>query len=444
VALVTPQNWLFLTSYAKFKERLLLSVQWDFLARLGEHAFESSAAAGAFAAMIGLTHSVPQLDHTFAGWDAVGLKTPAEKAAQLHESVSERFSPASFEPSSSKSLRRFARCYQGMSTGDNNRFVAFFWEHRSEDSLYVQTPSSLTALVSGRDSIVSPVVLEPDFHDGAIRGRDAWGKSGVAIARIRSLSASLYNGQLFVNTLPVIIPDNPEHLPAIWAFASSGEFRDAVKSVSDALSVDNGYLEKIPFDLEKWQRVAIEKYPDGLPLPFSEDPTQWVFNGHPEGSEHPLQVAMARVVGYSWPRQTGASFLDCPALGPDGLDIHTAPDGIVCLSRVAGEENAGTRLRALLQAAFGEDYNITNLLAGKKSSTLEDWLRDEFFEEHCLIFQQRPFVWHIWDGLKDGFHALVNYHKLDHGNLEKLIFSYLGDWLTRTLVLLPPSIFRPS
>jgi hypothetical protein len=40
-------------------------------------------------------------------------------------------------------------------------------------------------------------------------------------------------------------------------------------------------------------------------------------------------------------------------------------------------------------------------------------------------------VWHVWDGLKDGFHALVNYHKLDCRNLEKLIYSYLGDWLTR-------------
>ena len=32
------------------------------------------------------------------------------------------------------------------------------------------------------------------------------------------------------------------------------------------------------------------------------------------------------------------------------------------------------------------------------------------------MFHQRPFVWHIWDGRKrDGFHALVNYHKLCEG-----------------------------
>jgi len=38
---------------------------------------------------------------------------------------------------------------------------------------------------------------------------------------------------------------------------------------------------------------------------------------------------------------------------------------------------------------------------------------DSFFQEHCELFHHRPFVWHIWDGRKrDGFHALVNYHKL--------------------------------
>jgi hypothetical protein len=45
------------------------------------------------------------------------------------------------------------------------------------------------------------------------------------------------------------------------------------------------------------------------------------------------------------------------------------------------------------------------------------------------VFQNRPFILHIWDGRKDGFSALVNYHKLDKENLKKLIYTYLGDWL---------------
>ena len=61
-----------------------------------------------------------------------------------------------------------------------------------------------------------------------------------------------------------------------------------------------------------------------------------------------------------------------------------------------------------------------------------------FFDEHCKLFHHRPFVWHIWDGRRrDGFHALVSYHKLAAGDgkgrqlLESLTYSYLGDWIAR-------------
>jgi hypothetical protein len=69
--------------------------------------------------------------------------------------------------------------------------------------------------------------------------------------------------------------------------------------------------------------------------------------------------------------------------------------------------------------------------SGVKSGTsLDDWLRNSFFEQHCKRFHTRPFLWHIWDGRKDGFSALVNYHKLDHKALENLTYSYLGDSIT--------------
>jgi len=57
--------------------------------------------------------------------------------------------------------------------------------------------------------------------------------------------------------------------------------------------------------------------------------------------------------------------------------------------------------------------------------------------EHCKLFHHRPFIWHTWDGRKDGFHALVNYHRLaepDGGGmatLEALTYAYLGAWISR-------------
>lgn len=61
--------------------------------------------------------------------------------------------------------------------------------------------------------------------------------------------------------------------------------------------------------------------------------------------------------------------------------------------------------------------------------SLDDWLRDTFFEQHYKRFYHRPFIWHIWDGRKDGFSCLVNYHKLDHKRLETLIYAYLQNWI---------------
>jgi hypothetical protein len=133
--------------------------------------------------------------------------------------------------------------------------------------------------------------------------------------------------------------------------------------------------------------------------------------------------------------------MDCPAVGPDGLEGHADPDGIVCLTATKGEAPAQERLAALLAEAFGAEWSagrLAGLLAGVGFSgkSLDDWLRDGFFEQHCALFHQRPFVWHVWDGRRDGFHALVNYHRLAGPNgagkrtLEKLIYSYLGDWIT--------------
>jgi len=90
----------------------------------------------------------------------------------------------------------------------------------------------------------------------------------------------------------------------------------------------------------------------------------------------------------------------------------------------------------MLAAAYGDVWStdkLSELLkqADHVGKTLETWLRDRFFMQHCKLFHHRPFIWHIWDGLYDGFAALVNYQKLDSKLLETLIYTYLGDWINR-------------
>jgi hypothetical protein len=247
---------------------------------------------------------------------------------------------------------------------------------------------------------------------------------------MQSLRAGHYTGKCFDSNTAVVIPRRIEDRAAVYEYCRSTDYRDAVLEIDQSIKISNKTLLKVPFDLAHWQDVAEEKYPNGLPKPHSDDPTQWLFNGHPKGSEQPLHVAVARLCGYHWPRQTGSSFSDCPALGPDGLESLADADGIVCLPALNREQPAAARLRALLAAAL-DSFDEKSMLAatGAKAKTLEDWLRDEFFDQHSKLFHHRPFIWHIWDGRKDGFSVLVNYHKLDHATLQKLTYTYLGNWI---------------
>jgi len=118
------------------------------------------------------------------------------------------------------------------------------------------------------------------------------------------------------------------------------------------------------------------------------------------------------------------------------LDSLVDDDGILCLPAVRGEAAAVDRLRALLSRAFGADWTGAREAkclkdAGCDGVPLAQWLRDRFFEQHVARFQKRPFIWHVWDGHKDGFAALLNYHTLTRAKLQTLIHTYLGDWITQ-------------
>jgi hypothetical protein len=152
-----------------------------------------------------------------------------------------------------------------------------------------------------------------------------------------------------------------------------------------------------------------------LPEPWSDDPTQWLFGGRPEVSTAPLQVAVARLLGYRWPEQAES----------DDLDVFADADGIVCLPSVAGEPPAAERVQQVLAAAFGDAWapakaQVLLEQSGSKKKNLGDWLRDEFFKQHCGLFGNRPFIWQVWDGERDGFSALLNYHHLDRKTMENL------------------------
>jgi len=464
---VTPQNWLFLGTYKKLRQRLLTEAEWEMVIRLGEHAFESSQAAGAFVALILLTHNSLEKGGSFHGLDASDASLPKDKADVLLTAPGDVFGQKDQleQPdcrivfgdlnSGVPQLSTFAECYQGVRTGDRERFIVAFWEVADFKHYWMpfRNSSDCTDSYSGLCEAIRwedgkgqlhgyAAETRDKLHDMHESGNRGWGRLGVAINQMRKLAAYHYLGERYDGNVNVIVPAKSVHLVPIWCFCSSPEYELAVRRLDQKLNVTNATLIKVPFDLAHWQKVAAQKYPHGLPKPFSSDETQWLFNGQPKGSDHPLQVAVARLLGYEWPRQIDSSFPDCPALDPDGLEKLADDDGIVCLPSVRGEAPAADRLRKLLVVAFGKDWKPHTELeliraSGSDAADLEEWLRNDFFEQHCDRFHHRPFIWHIWDGRKrDGFHALVNYHTLasdDKGRrtLESLTHSYLGEWITR-------------
>ena len=467
-ALVVPQNWLFLASYKKFRERLLREVSWGMVSRLGEGAFDSSQAAGAFIAMLTLTNQKPSRDSRFTGQSVADEKTPNSKGEALrsgslvvlsqHEQLENPDAIVAVEfLQRGIRLQEYATAYEGAKTVDIGRFRHFFWELSAvltNDWWFHNSSPTGQAMFTGCHYVSANRSPGSKFAKNIqtyeengqkvvawLCGKPCWGNRGVAVAWMRELPASLYIGTVFDNSAAVIMPLKEEYLPAIYAFVTSSAYSREMRKLNQKVQVAAGTLDKVPFDLAHWQKVAAVKYPHGLSKPFSSDPTQWLFNGHPAGADRPLAAAMARLLDYQWPRQTGSSFPDCPALGPDGLEKLADDDGIVCLSSVRGERSAHERVSRLLHAVWGGDWNdgiLAKLLDDTGSSNLDDWLRSGFFVQHCKLFHHRPFIWHIWDGRKrDGFHALVNYHKLVEGDgkgrrlLESLTFSYLGDWIGR-------------
>lgn len=450
-ALVTPQHWLYLGGYQELRSEMLQRRSWHFVVRLGARGFQTPM-FDFNVCLLAIRPATPTKGMTLFGLDASEVAIPLEKALalratplshlnQLNQLANPDARLVFASQLSSEYLKQYADSRFGLRTGDLPRMACYIWElyHLGDGWVPFLGTVERACEHGGRDRALLWQNGEGVLHElseygvASIQGADAWGKSGISVSLMGHLPVTLYCGEVFDNNLGVIWTQNETDLPAAFCFCASSRFTEEVRTIDQSLKVTNQTLLKVPFDLGYWKKIAAEKYPHGLPKPYSNDPTQWLFNGYPKKSDQPLHVAVARLAGYRWPRQTGSSFPDCPALGPDGLEGFADGDGIVCLPPINREQPAANRLRTLLAAALGPfDERALLAAAGKKGSrsvTLEDWLRDEFFEQHCDIFHQRPFIWHVWDGRRDGFHALVHYHRLDHAGLQKLTYSYLGDWI---------------
>lgn len=478
IASISPQAWLQQTSYRSFLKEVVFPRRIHIVVRYGAGAFETvsgevvSVSATIISGAKAKNGFVPALDLSHhADYENKDLRSRDAGISRVRFTRMEEKEIFLFEETHDAAvLGTLAFGTQGVKTGDDERFVIKFWERNELCSPwrpYLGTTDSIS-LYPGRNSLLR---WEQNGSD-LVRSRkdnSAYDRIGVAINQMGQPHAFIYTGEAFDSNIAPIISHSPADNLALLVFLQSAEFLTELRKIEKGMKVNNGTILRVPFDRSQWHRTATERFPNGLPKPFSNDPAQWLFDGHPRGSadpnvapdsaanprlvtphgvrpglsEHPLQVAVARLLGYRWPRQTGSSFMHCPAIAePDEVDCAglADADGIVPLPPLAGETDAATRLRELIRAVWGPDYGedtIRDLLAAEAAGArdLSTWVADEFFDGHCRLFHQTPFVWHVWDGARGGFSALVNYHRLCYDDgagrrlLEKLRDTYLGEWI---------------
>ncbi|MCS4050717.1 BREX-1 system adenine-specific DNA-methyltransferase PglX [Salinibacter ruber] len=460
ISTVAPQNWLFLTSYRKFRKRLLKQRSWHLAAQLGPNSFETISGEVVNVGLYTIGRKKPHTGRRFHGIDANegGNHSTKRKILRQGEIVSTGQKDQVKNPDSyvtlelvkgKKLMSEYGHAYKGITTGDDPKYRRYHWEKKyiDENWRFQQSTVRETKHFGGVERILwFEEMANPPQPGVYVRGEDTWGEPGIAVSQMNHLPCALSLGVPFDTNVSIVLPYDESNVEAFWAYAKSGQLAEEVRKFNKKLSVDVGYIEKVPFDLEYWQEVAEEEYPDGLPDPYSDDPTQWIFHGHPKPSERPLQVAVARLLGYRWPAERD----DDMDLSDEArewierckeLDPHVDDDDIVCIPPVQGERAAADRIRDLLADAYGDEWGegvLQDLLDewGYRSGGLEAWLdgatarqKGKFAQQHNKLFGHRPFIWHVSDEHEHGFSALVNYHQLDRANLERLTYTYLGDWI---------------
>ncbi len=443
-ALVTPQNWITLATYKKLRSWLLYGSTLSLLAQLGPAAFQDMNWWGANTLLSIASAGKPDEETVFAGLDVSGPRNPADKSTLIRRCTITFLSQYAQQKNpdcriiledirGQVLMSECADFGKGSVSGDGPHYVRCFWEFGSFPKgvrYWLNSPDG-TQYWGGREHVI---LWEVPGHNISqeyglrIHGQRVWGKPGVAIAKMNHLHCTLYKGELFDDNLAVLSPHEESDLPALWHFCSSDHFKQIVRLVEPKMSVTAGTFVKIPFDVAVWRTIAASSNSGQLPIAHSNDPTQWLFRGNIATSTNQLQVAIVRLLGYRWPEQPQES---------DAVESLVDGDAIVCFPSVRGGVPAAERVLEVLRAAYGGSWSdavLHKLLTDtgcKAGTTFDDWLRNQFYEQHCKRFQQRPFIWHVWDGRKDGFSAaLVNYHKLNHKTLENLTYSYLGDWIT--------------
>ena len=255
----------------------------------------------------------------------------------------------------------------------------------------------------------------------------------VAVGQMTTLPCTLYLRAIYSTNNAAIIPKDDNDLSAIWMFCQSQDSRMKFERSKQSLE---GHK------LHSWSKSPSTS-PTGKRSPPRNTPTacpSHTATTRPSGSSTAIPKARSSRSRSPSPACSATAGRARPAPVPRLPRPRPRRVGILCRRRrhrlPAAAQPRATRRGPPAPAPHRRPRHLRRArpdrrrrAEGQQIQNLEDWLRDEFFEQHSKLFHDRPFIWHLWDGRKDGFHALVNYHRLDQANLQKLTYSYLGNWI---------------
>ena len=471
IACVTPKEWLTARSFLELRDWCVRHTVFDLIGNLGPNAFQTIPGEVVNVALIAMTPVANSKRINLGLISATEQHDPAGKALALQEQSVSNLDYCTVMARNgleiaeiiegTKLLSSLATHHQGLATGDLNRFSQFWWEIdiASDGWIYWQGSVSKGGLFGGCERALLWNKGCGELHsfneenkatrkNTHLRGSHVLKETGILVTQMGALPSTLYSGERFDDTTTVLIPIAKVNLPALWCFVSSSSYHDAVRKFDTSIKVPAATLTKVSLHLPHWHSIAAERYPNGLPEPYSDDPTQWLFHGHPRhakpGTE--LHVALARLAGYRWPAETDAAMRLSPEAHARIAETAALPDadgdGLLPLVPAGGERALADRLRQYCAVAWGVDWTpdtearLVNSASARdkappRQPTLDAWLRTHAARQHAKLFHDRPFLWWVTDGRADGFTCVAHYHRLTRANLDRLAYTVLGDWITK-------------
>lgn len=494
LALVTMRGWMFLGQFTDLRQEILREADLRALADLGTGAFSSRSMDDVISTALVTIRRAPSDEHACAVQAAplADLRRDAGKPLRrttalvcqesVHEFDPKRFAFIEGHPIVYWWTKEFLEKYastpkygettparQGITTGNNQRFLRAPWEVRHRDALLVRFGQPVPAPISRR---WVPVVkgaegrawMEPvsELLDWERSGLAMWlgEANGKSTAQVRNPNCFFQAGVAFTTTGAVFagrahrfrsVFENKgrtiftEDWANVLCSLNASRSKWVVQSLNPTLDFTVGDVNRVPVwriatareivmkvdaafsqhELHRessvefrspgaspwryaqdWAQRAVDR-PDGAPLPTYE----------PECDPPAPEAHVSFAIGVALGRfgTNGEGVLDrAPA---DAL-----PAGILF---VAPNEHFPDSLRHPASDRIARAWEEHELaICGDKKPSLRDWLRKEFFAYHKDQYENRPIYFPLSSERKS-FVAWVSIHRWSDNTLQVLLADHL-------------------